>query len=90
VPAVQRARRRLRFLNDVFVPDDAVIGDVDGGWTVARAALGNESVTIGGGGEDMITISEEELVARFDAHPERLAGGARGSGGTSLGSRQWV
>ena len=37
------------FFNDVFVPDDDVVGPVDGGWTVARATLGNESVSIGGG-----------------------------------------
>ncbi len=37
------------FFNDVFVPDDDVIGPVNGGWTVARATLGNESVSIGGG-----------------------------------------
>ena len=37
------------FFNDVFVPDDDVIGPVDSGWTVARATLGNESVSIGGG-----------------------------------------
>ena len=37
------------FFNDVFVPDDDVIGPVDNGWTVARATLGNESVSIGGG-----------------------------------------
>ena len=33
----------------MFVPDDDVVGPVDGGWTVARATLGNESVSIGGG-----------------------------------------
>jgi 3-oxochol-4-en-24-oyl-CoA dehydrogenase len=38
------------FFNDVFIPDDDVVGPVDGGWTVARATLGNESVSIGGGG----------------------------------------
>ena len=38
------------FFDDVFVPDDDVVGPVDGGWTVARATLGNERVTIGGGG----------------------------------------
>ena len=38
------------FFDDVFVPDDDVVGPVDGGWTVARATLGNESVSIGGGG----------------------------------------
>ena len=38
------------FFHDVFVPDDDVVGPVDGGWTVARATLGNESVSIGGAG----------------------------------------
>ncbi len=28
------------FFNDVFVPDDDVIGPINGGWTVARATLG--------------------------------------------------
>ncbi|MDI9916295.1 acyl-CoA dehydrogenase [Rhodococcus sp. IEGM 1379] len=35
------------FLDDVFVPDADVLGDVNGGWGVARSALGNERVTIG-------------------------------------------
>jgi alkylation response protein AidB-like acyl-CoA dehydrogenase len=34
------------FFDDVFVPDDQVIGPVNGGWKVARAALGNERVSI--------------------------------------------
>jgi 3-oxochol-4-en-24-oyl-CoA dehydrogenase len=38
------------FLDDVFVPDADVVGAVDAGWTVARATLGNERVSIGGGG----------------------------------------
>jgi alkylation response protein AidB-like acyl-CoA dehydrogenase len=37
------------FFTDVFVPDEDVVGPVDGGWTVARATLGNERVSIGGG-----------------------------------------
>jgi 3-oxochol-4-en-24-oyl-CoA dehydrogenase len=37
------------FFDDVFVPDDDVVGPVDGGWTVARSTLGNERVSIGGG-----------------------------------------
>ena len=63
------------FFNDVFVPDDDVVGPVDGGWTVARATLGNESVSIGGGGGGM-SMPGSALVPPFDAHPERLAGGA--------------
>ncbi len=62
------------FFNDVFVPDDDVVGPVDGGWTVARATLGNESVSIGSGDGGM-TLPGSVLVAAFDAHPERLVGG---------------
>ena len=63
------------FFNDVFVPDDDVVGPVDGGWTVARATLGNESVSIGGGSGGM-SLPGAALIAPFDAHPERLDGGA--------------
>jgi hypothetical protein len=63
------------FFNDVFVPDDDVVGPVDGGWTVARATLGNESVSIGGGGGAM-SVPGPAMIPPFDAHPERLAGGA--------------
>ena len=63
------------FFDDVFVPDDDVVGPVDGGWTVARATLGNESVSIGGGQGGM-SYPGEALIGPFDAHPERLAGGA--------------
>jgi alkylation response protein AidB-like acyl-CoA dehydrogenase len=37
------------FINDVFVPDDDVVGTPNDGWTVARSTLGNERVSIGGG-----------------------------------------
>jgi alkylation response protein AidB-like acyl-CoA dehydrogenase len=63
------------FFNDVFVPDDDVVGPIDGGWTVARATLGNESVSIGGG-QGGGSMPAEMIIAPFDAHPERLAGGA--------------
>ena len=36
------------FFDDVFVPDDDVVGSVNDGWTVARSTLGNERVSIGG------------------------------------------
>ncbi|GMU78337.1 MAG: acyl-CoA dehydrogenase FadE22 [Acidimicrobiia bacterium] len=62
------------FFNDVFVPDDDVVGPVNGGWTVARATLGNESVSIGGG--EGFTMPGSMLVPVLDAHPERLPGGA--------------
>ena len=37
------------FFDEVFVPDADVVGPINGGWTVARATLGNERVSIGGG-----------------------------------------
>ncbi|MEY2470929.1 MAG: hypothetical protein QOK28_258 [Actinomycetota bacterium] len=37
------------FMNDVFVPDDGVIGAVDGGWPLARTTLANERVAMGSG-----------------------------------------
>jgi alkylation response protein AidB-like acyl-CoA dehydrogenase len=36
------------FLDNVFVPDDCVVGEVDGGWPLARTRLANERVAIGG------------------------------------------
>jgi len=63
------------FFNDVFVPDDDVVGPVDGGWTVARATLGNESVSIGGGQGGM-AMPAAALVGMLDANPDRLYGGA--------------
>jgi 3-oxochol-4-en-24-oyl-CoA dehydrogenase len=37
------------FLDDVFVPDDCVVGEVDGGWPLARTTLANERVSMGSG-----------------------------------------
>ncbi|HLI43022.1 MAG TPA: acyl-CoA dehydrogenase [Acidimicrobiales bacterium] len=62
------------FLNDVLVPDDDVVGPVDGGWTVARTTLGNESVSIGGGGGGM--GQGAAMIAALDAAPQRLVGGS--------------
>ncbi len=62
------------FFDNVFVPDDDVVGDVNRGWTVARATLGNESVSIGGGQGGM-AMPPESFIAPLEAHPERLAGG---------------
>ena len=36
------------FLDDVFVPDDCVVGEVDGGWKLARTTLANERVAMAG------------------------------------------
>ncbi|AGM05053.1 acyl-CoA dehydrogenase [Amycolatopsis keratiniphila] len=37
------------FLDDVFVPDEMVVGEVDGGWRLARTTLANERVALGSG-----------------------------------------
>jgi 3-oxochol-4-en-24-oyl-CoA dehydrogenase len=63
------------FFDNVFVPDSDVVGDINRGWTVARATLGNESVSIGGGQGGM-AMPSDAFIAPLDAHPERLAGGA--------------
>ena len=36
------------FLDDVHVPDDAVVGEVDGGWALARSTLASERVAMAG------------------------------------------
>ncbi len=55
------------FFDDVFVPDEDVVGPVDQGWTVARNTLGNERVSIGGGAEGGAAGGPDllELLAKF-------------------------
>ena len=52
-PAVARADRAAMFnevfFDDVFVPDDCVVGEVDGGWRLARTTLANERVSMSSG-----------------------------------------
>jgi alkylation response protein AidB-like acyl-CoA dehydrogenase len=74
------------FFDDVFVPDDDVVGPIDSGWAVARATLGNESVSIGGG-QGAMSLPVQAFIAPLDAHPERLPGGA-GRVGRAIASSQ--
>jgi 3-oxochol-4-en-24-oyl-CoA dehydrogenase len=53
------------FFENVFVPDEDVVGPVNGGWTVARATLGNERISIGGGVGVGIAI---DLVSIYNEH----------------------
>jgi alkylation response protein AidB-like acyl-CoA dehydrogenase len=62
------------FFTDVFVPDEDVIGEVDGGWKVARATLGNESISVGANDSNQI-LPPQMIVDMLDAHPERVPGG---------------
>ena len=78
------------FFNDVFVPDDDVVGPVDGGWTVARATLGNESVSIGGGQGGMAMPPRRvHRAARRASRAARRAAPA-GSAATSRTRRPWT
>ena len=61
------------FFNDVFVPDEDVVGAPNSGWTVARATLGNERVSIGGGGSFYEGLAAK-LVQLAQQHADRLAG----------------
>ena len=70
------------FLDDVFVPDDCVVGEVDGGWKLARTTLANERVAMAG---SHLGDSPERAVRLLD-------GAHRGPGPTSAGrspGRRW-
>ncbi|MCB0932209.1 MAG: acyl-CoA dehydrogenase [Mycobacterium sp.] len=61
------------FFNDVFVPDEDVVGEPNAGWTVARATLGNERVSIGGGAGGIAPASAW-LVHLAQKHADRMVG----------------
>lgn len=52
------------FLDDVFVPDDMVVGEVNGGWRLARTTLANERVALGSG--SAVGEGVENLLATLD------------------------
>lgn len=60
------------FFDDVFVPDADVVGDVNRGWLVARATLGNEKISIGGGAGTG-GPGPDELVKLLDSAPADVA-----------------
>jgi alkylation response protein AidB-like acyl-CoA dehydrogenase len=57
------------FLNDVFVPDECVVGEVDGGWKLARTTLANERVAMSSG--SAFSSGIEELLAALDTSEHR-------------------
>jgi hypothetical protein len=61
------------FFNDLFVPDEDVVGAPNSGWTVARATLGNERVSIGGSGVFYAGLSTH-LVQLAQQRGDHLAG----------------
>ena len=54
------------FIDDVFVPDEMVLGEVDSGWEVSRNTLTAERVSIG---------SEPWFLPNLDRFVEFAAGG---------------
>jgi alkylation response protein AidB-like acyl-CoA dehydrogenase len=63
------------FFDDVFVQDGDVVGEVNQGWTVARATLGNERVSIGGGSRQGVPAAD--LVTLHATHAADDGGLAR-------------
>jgi 3-oxochol-4-en-24-oyl-CoA dehydrogenase len=61
------------FFDDVFVPDEDVVGDVNKGWLVARATLGNERISIGGGSGGTVGFDVDDLVKLLDSVPADIA-----------------
>jgi alkylation response protein AidB-like acyl-CoA dehydrogenase len=58
------------FFDDVFVPDSDVVGDVNKGWLVARATLGNERISIGGGSGGATGTTPDHLIELLDSSPD--------------------
>jgi alkylation response protein AidB-like acyl-CoA dehydrogenase len=61
------------FFNDVFIPDEDVVGEPNTGWTVARATLGNERVSIGGG-SGAGSVPAAGLIPMVEEYGDRLPG----------------
>ncbi len=68
------------FLTDVFVPDHDVVGTPNDGWKVARATLGNERVSIGGGGVSASRGAVNTIVDLTQRFGDRIAGGPERAG----------
>jgi 3-oxochol-4-en-24-oyl-CoA dehydrogenase len=62
------ARFNEVFLDDVFVPDGFVVGEVNGGWRLARTTLANERVALGAGSA-LGEATERLLVRATDPDP---------------------
>lgn len=89
------ARFNEVFLDDVFVPDDCQVGEVNGGWRLARTTLANERVALGAGsalgeGVERLLALANDLDNRFGNGPDGglgsgSAGGSSGDSGSDSG-----
>ena len=61
------------YYDDVFVADDALVGELNGGWQVIGTALSVERVAMGGNVAELRALLDA-LLAALRADPERLAG----------------
>ena len=65
------------FLTDVRVPDENVVGEVNGGWAVAQTTLGAERALIGGGGAvsfgDLVRLARDQRRGGDPLLRQRLA-----------------
>ncbi|GAA1082731.1 acyl-CoA dehydrogenase [Tsukamurella strandjordii] len=59
------------FLEEVFVPDECVVGQVNGGWRLARTTLANERVAMSGSG---LGARLEALIDRPEIDDAELGG----------------
>jgi alkylation response protein AidB-like acyl-CoA dehydrogenase len=57
------------FFDGCFVPDECVVGEVDGGWRLARTTLANERVSLSS--DSAFGGALEGVLDRIAAHPER-------------------
>ncbi|MCQ4117617.1 acyl-CoA dehydrogenase family protein [Rhodococcus tibetensis] len=73
------------YLEDVFVPDDLVVGNLGDGWKLARTTLANERVAMGGGSslggamEELLTLAGAGDPVTDDRLGRLIAGALVGS-----------
>ncbi|MDX1893367.1 acyl-CoA dehydrogenase [Mycolicibacterium sp. 050158] len=60
------------FIDDVFVPDDLVLGEVDRGWEVSRNTLTNERVSIGSSEPPFLASLEQFVQFLADGHFDQI------------------
>ncbi|MDT4937254.1 MAG: hypothetical protein QOG80_925 [Pseudonocardiales bacterium] len=75
------------YLDDVFVPDDAVLGEVGGGWPVAMTTLMNERVSLGGRAAQRGSGPSAGLV---DTYRDARAAGRAGDAELDRVMRLWL